>query len=175
MRAVPYDPDRPARGRRDPRTRSRPMRPRPLLEGDWEVRTAVYRLTVETRRVPSSEAVGEALGMGSAAVRAALCRLQEHHHLGLFPDDEVAIANPFSAVETAYPVDTARGRYWATCAWDALGIPAILGIDGWTETRCAGSGAPLSFGVRDGRLAGDDAVVHMVVPLREAWADIGFT
>ena len=100
----------------------------------------------------------------------------ERHHIGLFPDrDEVWIVNPFSSVPTDYPVATERGRYWAACAWDAIGVPAILGIDGWTESRCAESGEPLSFGVRGGELAGDDGVIHLVVPLRDAWHDIGFT
>jgi hypothetical protein len=72
-------------------------------------------------------------------------------------------------------VDTPRGRFWANCAWDALGVPAILGIDGWTDTRCAGSGEPLSFGVRGGERQGDDALIHLVVPPRDAWTDIGFT
>jgi hypothetical protein len=33
----------------------------------------------------------------------------------------------------------------------------------------------MEFGIRDGELAGDDGVIHMVVPIRDAWADIGFT
>ena len=57
----------------------------------------------------------------------------------------------------------------------ALGVPAILGTDGWTRTVCAHSREPLEFGVRDGRLRGDPAVIHLVTPLRDAWVDIGFT
>ena len=111
-----------------------------------------------------------------ADVQASLRALQANHHIGLFPDrDEAWIANPFSAVPTEYPVDTERGRYWAACAWDALGVPAMLGIDGWTDTRCAGCDTPLSFGVRNGVLEGDEGLIHLVVPLREAWNDIGFT
>ncbi len=85
------------------------------------------------------------------------------------------MANPFSATATVFPVDTARGRFWGNCVWDALGIPAILGVDGRTETRCAASGDPISFGVHDGQRVGDEARVHFVVPPRDAWDDIGFT
>ena len=66
-------------------------------------------------------------------------------------------------------------RCWANCAWDALGVPAILGTDGWTTAPCAESGDTLEFGVRGGALEGDDGVIHLVTPLRHAWDDIGFT
>jgi hypothetical protein len=120
--------------------------------------------------------LSRALDADDEAVAASLRRLQANHHLALFPNrDEVWMANPFSAVATEYPVRTERGRYWAACAWDAFGVPALLGIDGWTETRCPQSGEPLSFGVRGGALVGDAGVIHLVVPLRDAWEDIGFT
>ena len=97
-------------------------------------------------------------------------------HLTLFPDrHEVWMAHPFSATPTAFPVDTPRGRYWGNCAWDAFGIPAVLGIDGWTETRCAEGRDPIAFGIRGGHVEGDEALVHLLVPVREAWDDIGYT
>jgi len=33
----------------------------------------------------------------------------------------------------------------------------------------------MEFGVRDGQLAGDDGVIHLVTPPRDAWLDIVFT
>ena len=98
------------------------------------------------------------------------------HEIAPTPDGTaVWMANPFSAVETTYPVETPHMRCYANCAWDALGVPAILGTDGWTKTECAESGTPLEFGVRGGVLEGDDGVIHLVTPLRDAWVDIGFT
>jgi len=140
------------------------------------VRATVYEGFARDGRAPTAEALGRRLGMGPAAVVASLHRLQENHHLALFPDrDEVWIANPFSAVPTDYPVRTERGTYWSNCAWDALGIPALLGIDGWTDTRCAQTGEPLAFGVQGGVRVGDGGFVHLSVPLGRAWDDIGFT
>jgi hypothetical protein len=147
-----------------------------LTDFDWRVRGTVYSLLAQTTEAPSSATLAEALSCTVAEVQASLRALQSNHHIGLFPDrDEAWIVNPFSAVPTEYPVETERGRFWAACAWDALGVPAMLGMDGWTETRCAGSGTPLSFGVKDGVLRGDDGFIHLVVPLRDAWHDIGFT
>ncbi len=33
----------------------------------------------------------------------------------------------------------------------------------------------MEFGIRHGRLEGDDGVIHLVTPIRDAWDDIGFT
>ena len=150
--------------------------PPPLTDFDWTVRFTVYDHIARLTEAPTAHALSSHLGVEDSSVAESLRRLQANHHIGLFPDrDEVWIVNPFSSVSTDYPVTTERGRYWAACAWDAIGVPAILGIDGWTESRCAESGDPLSFGVRGGELAGDDGVIHLVVPLRDAWHDIGFT
>ena len=147
-----------------------------LNDFHWALRTEVFRHIAETTEAPSLEQLSAWSGRSQDEVLGALDALEANHHIALLPDRTgVWMANPFSATPTAYPVDTVRGRFWANCAWDAIGVPAILGIDGWTETRCAGSGTPLSFGVRGGERQGDDALIHLVVPPRDAWVDIGFT
>jgi len=149
------------------------LTPEPL---DWVVRAEVYRHFSLTGQGPANVELARAVGTSTGELEDSLRRLEDGHHLALFPDrHEVWMAHPFSAVPTDFPVDTANGRYWANCAWDALGIPAILGIDGWTEALCAATGEPVAFGVRNGRQAGGPGVIHMVVPPRNAWDDIGFT
>jgi hypothetical protein len=142
---------------------------------DWSVRTHVYRSFADTGRAPAIPQIAATLGTTEHRVRTALDRLFDAHELALRGDGAVWMANPFSAVPTAYPVRTPTMACWANCAWDALGVPAMLETDGWTTTACAESGVPLHFGVEDGRLRGDDAVIHLVTPLRDAWVDIGFT
>lgn len=148
----------------------------PLGDIHWALRTEVYRHLGETTEAPSLDWLATWSGRSRADILKALDALEANHFIALLPDRSgVWMANPFSAVPTVYPVDTARGRFWANCAWDALGVPAILGMDGWTETRCAGSGEPVSFGVRGGVREGDSGIIHLVVPPRHAWDDIGFT
>lgn len=142
---------------------------------DRNVRALVYRTFAQAGRAPAIAELAAHAGSTEHRVRASLRRLEEAHELALLPDGGVWMANPFSAVPTAYPVETPEMACWANCAWDALGVPALLETDGWIRTRCAESGEPLEFGVRDGRLAGDDGVIHLVTPIRDAWVDIGFT
>lgn len=154
---------------------SEPASP-PLTDFPWSLRTEIYRVMGATTRAPSLDDLAAWSGRSRTQVLEALDALENAHQIALLPDRSgVWMANPFSSVPTGFPVDTERGRYWANCAWDALGVPAILGIDGWTEARCAASGSPLSYGVKKSRRVGDDGVIHLVVPPRSAWDDIGFT
>jgi hypothetical protein len=77
--------------------------------------------------------------------------------------------------EEVYRFFASSGRYWANCAWDALGIPVVLGSDSRTPTRCAGTGGPVELGVEHGRLRFTGGFVHFAVPPRDFWVNIGFT
>lgn len=147
-----------------------------LTDFHWSLRAEIYQCLAATTVAPTPSELAAWSGRSEKEILATLDDLEANHQLALLPDRSgVWMAHPFSAIATAFPVDTERGRYFANCVWDALGIPAVLGIDGWTQTRCAASGESISFGVTDGARVGDDGVVHLLVPLRNAWDDIGFT
>ena len=147
-----------------------------LTERDWEVRTYIYRTFAEAGRAPALGAIAAASGRTEHQVQVSLQKLFEAHEIAPLPNGKgVWMANLFSGVPTDYVVTTPEMTCYANCAWDALGVPAILGTDGWTRAKCAESWAPLEVGIRDGVLDGDDGVIHLVTPLRRAWEDIGFT
>lgn len=140
------------------------------------VRNRTYARFVQLGRAPSAAEVGEATGLTDDDVTAAWRALHDAHALVLNPATaELRMANPFSAVPTAYRVD-AGGRWWyANCAWDALGICAALHADGEIETSCPDCGAPLALAVRDRRVEDADLLFHCLVPARHWWDDIVFT
>ena len=143
---------------------------------DWAIRTEIYRVFAERGSAPAVAELAAAVGTTEHQVRAALQRLYEAHEIAPRPDgDGVWMANPFSGVPTQHVVETAHMTCHANCAWDALGVPALLRVDGRIRTTCAGSGEALELAVRDGDLVGDDGIVHLLTPLRDAWVDIGFT
>ena len=143
---------------------------------DWAVRARIYTTFAATGRAPAVAEVAASVGSTEFQIQAALARLCDAHEVALLPNGRgVLMANPFSAVPTDYLVETPEMTYYANCAWDALGIPAILGTDGWTRTHCAQSGDVLEFGIKGGALQSSDGVVHLVTPVRDAWIDIGFT
>jgi len=85
------------------------------------------------------------------------------------------MAHPFSAVPTAYPVKSEGRTYWANCAWDALGIPAMLHKDSKTETYCADCKTPLTIVIENDEVTSSQGIIHFAVPPRHFWDNVGFT
>ena len=85
------------------------------------------------------------------------------------------MAPPFSAVPTAFRVETPRGAYWGNCIWDGLGIVGMLGGEGTVQTRCADCDEPMALRVEAGELVDGDGLAHFAVPAARWWDDIGFT
>jgi hypothetical protein len=145
-------------------------------EADRSLRNLTYGLFVEFGRAPSLEEVAVAAGADEATVRTGWRRLHDAHALVL--DDarvELRMANPFSAIPTAYRV-LVDDRWWdANCAWDAFGVCAALRADGRIETSCADCGDALRIDVED-QLPDDPTILfHCLVPASHWWDDIAFT
>jgi hypothetical protein len=146
-----------------------------VTERDAAVRVELYRRFVDSGRPPTHGEVGEALGLTDDEAADSFRRLADAHVVVLRPGTlELWMAAPFSAVETQYLVDTPRGSYYANCAWDGLGVLAMLDTDGAVSTTCQDCGQALELRV-DGSRIGGDGVVHFLVPAAHWWDDIGYT
>lgn len=143
---------------------------------DLELRNVTYRLFVDLGRAPTVEDLVVQMGLEATEVVAGWRRLHDGHALVLQDEvDEIRMANPFSAVPTAYRVFGA-GRWWfANCAWDAFGILAALQVDGRIETSCADCGDAISIEVLDQRPEPAELEFHCLVPARSWWDEIAFT
>ena len=145
-------------------------------ERDLKLRALTYSLFVELGRAPTAAEVGESAALPAGDVRSGWRRLHDEHALVLnSATAEIRMANPFSAVPSAYRV-RADGRWWyANCAWDAFGICAALHTDGRIETSCPDCGEPINVEVRE-RLPDDENLLfHCLVPASQWWDDIVYT
>ncbi len=143
---------------------------------DWAVRTFVYRTFADRGQAPAVAEIAAGVGATEHRIHESLETLHAAHEIAPLPDGAgVWMANPFSAVPTDFEVETPDMTCFAACAWDALGVAALLGTDAWIRTHCAETGEAMEFGIRDGELSGDGGVIHLVTPLGAAWDDIGFT
>lgn len=136
-----------------------------------------YGLFVELGRAPTAHEVAVSGNhLTEADVVGGWHRLHEQHALVLNPATaEIRMANPFSAVPTAYRV-RADDRWWyANCAWDAFGICAALHVDGRIETSCPDCGEALLVEVRDEQPDDESLLFHCLVPAARWWDDIVFT
>ena len=147
-----------------------------ISSDDQEVRLAIYEHLVETGTAPTTNDLAGHLGWPREELDSSLLRLASNHALVLSPDTkEIWMAHPFSAVPTPYPVKAKGLTYYANCAWDALGIPALLQVDSITETVCSDCKESLTIGVIGDQLIGSAYVIHFSVPARHFWDDVGFT
>jgi hypothetical protein len=136
-----------------------------------ELRNRTYAAFVELGRAPTAVELGDV-----QTVREGWRSLHEEHALVLNPaTDEIRMANPFSAVPTAYRV-LANDRWWyANCAWDAFGILGALDVDGRVESSCPDCGELYTIEVRDSAIDRSDLLFHCLVPAAHWWDDIVFT
>jgi hypothetical protein len=142
---------------------------------DEAVRVAVYDHFVHAGGAPDSAELAARLGLQEALLAESYRRLAEQRALVLDADGAIAMAIPFSATPTDVMVRGPRMSWWANCAFDSLGIPAMLGCDAVVETACPQSGTPIRVAVRDGVPDSVACVLHMAVPLAQWWDNIGDT
>jgi len=126
---------------------------------------------VELGRAPTPGELGD-----EQRVRAGWRQLHKVHAIVLNPaTEEIRMANPFSAVPTAYRVQ-AKGRWWyANCAWDAFGVLGAFDVDGQVESSCPDCGDPYVVRVSDGQVDPSDLLFHCLVRAAHWWDDIVFT
>ena len=147
-----------------------------MTPGEIELRNHTYRLFVELGRAPSPGEVSAAMTSTPSEVLYGWRVLHDEHALVLNQSgSEIRMVNPFSAVPTAYRVETGGRRWYANCAWDAFGICAALHSDGTIETSCPDCGDPLTVNVRDEQPDDTSLVFHCLVPAAQWWDDIVFT
>jgi hypothetical protein len=140
------------------------------------VKLAVYVHFAETGQRPSPEEVARRAGTSVEPVFEGYRALRAQRVLVLEADGAVIrMAPPFSGVPTEHVVEAGGVRYFANCAWDALGILAALHRPGTVHSRCAQSGEPLRLSVG---LEGPEPsgwLFHSLVPAAHWWDDIVFT
>jgi len=146
----------------------------PFTPVERAVRLFVYRHFVDTARAPDLGAIAAGIQENERTVLSALRKLVAAHALVMAPaSTNIWMAHPFSALPSAYPVQTRGRTYWANCAWDAAGMMALLG-GGETRTRCPDCARAITIEMRDDRLSGE-GVVHVAVPPRRFWDNVAYT
>ncbi len=145
-----------------------------LGQFDWDIRHYIYQCFVGAGLPPDAHHIAQRFGITVATARESLRRLHDAHALFLKPGtDEVLMASPLSAKETDYRVAVGDRAFYANCAWDSLGIPAMLHEDASISARRPLDGEVISIRVQDGELVYDEtACVHFAIPFRHWYDDL---
>lgn len=135
---------------------------------DRKVRARIYDLFVDEVRVVDAAVLAEMSGWNVPDVTESLDRLEHEHRIALTDGGAVHMAHPFSGVPSSY-VSRIGSRWWfANCGWDVLAILALLG-----DGEAHGPNG-LVWRVQDGQVH-PGGIVHLLVPARRFWDDVGFT
>ncbi len=146
-----------------------------LSEPVLRVRQAIYQTFVEGG-VPRSASLSAQLNLPLEDIKLAYQQLDEAHAIVLDQrTQEVWMALPFSAVPTPHRVTSGKRGWYATCAWDAFGIPALIKGEARIESACGDCDAPIEYRVDRGRLLDVHGVAHFAVPAARWWDNIGYT
>ena len=144
---------------------------------DTKVKVAIYEMTAETGRVPSSSEISGRIDIEENEVLTVFGRL--HAKRLLLPErgdsKRIRMAPPFSGVPTQHVVIVGETKYFANCAWDSFGIPAALHRPGRVYSRCEQSGEPLLLEIGLKGPPSCSWLFHCLVPAAKWWDDIVFT
>lgn len=150
-----------------------------LSDRDWQIRLAIYRFFVDHARPPAPAEIAASLGLDETEARATYQRLHDAHAFVLRPGTtDILMANPLSAVATSFVVVANGRRLYANCAWDSVGIPAMLDADAEIEgvyTNAEQRLDPARYAIVAGDLRGDDGLVHFPLPFRRWYDDLVHT
>lgn len=142
---------------------------------DVEVRLAVYSAFLDHGHAPTTMEMARELGASVVDVEQALRRLHDAHMLVLAPGStSIWMAMPFSSVPTDFVVSCGNRRWWANCAWDALAVPFVAGAAARVDTHCPDCGESIELSVSPDRVSDESLLLHMALPPKRWWDDIGF-
>jgi hypothetical protein len=142
---------------------------------DERIRHAIYKTFAEGG-IPLSAALSRQLQVPIEEVQSAMERLDAQHAIVLDPRTrETMMALPFSSAPTPFKVEGGGRSWFANCAWDAFGLPILVGVDAVITTTCQDCDGPIVYRVEEGTLVDARGVVHFAVPAANWWDNIGFT
>ena len=143
---------------------------------DTGVRLAIYDGFLKTGHAPSATGMADSLETSVDDVRAAMERLHTGKAIVLQPESrEVLMANPFCEVPSPYQVRSGDQTWFASCAWDSLGIMAMLETATSLHTSCPCCGESMSLEAAGRRLAPAPGIIHFALPALRWWHNIVFT
>ena len=139
------------------------------------VRHAIYKTFAEGG-IPKAATIAHQLRLQVKDVHTAMHDLHDAHAIVLDPkSNEPWMAPPFSALPTPFTVEGGGRSWFANCAWDAFGLPQLVGIDAMITTTCQDCDGRIVYRVEQGTVVDAHGVVHFAVPAAKWWDDIGFT
>ena len=142
----------------------------------WQVRHFVYNHFADTTHPPSVEETAQYFNTSAEEVGNYYQELNHRHAFFLDPGTlNIRMAWPFSAVPTNFKVHANGKAYHANCAWDMLGIPALLKCDAVMDAKFTESNELVQLEVKNGQVTNSELLIHFPVAFSRWYDDLVFT
>jgi hypothetical protein len=142
----------------------------------WQIRHFVYNHFADTTHPPSVDETAAHFNILTEEAGEYYKELHNRHVFFLDPGTlNVRMAWPFSAVPTIFKVHANGRTYFANCAWDMLGIPALLKCDAVLEAKFTESNEPIQLEIKDGKVTNSKLLIHFPVAFSHWYDDLVFT
>ena len=147
-----------------------------MLPGPEELRIHIYDVLLDRGSPPSLAELAREFHVPERDARDALAALKIGKTLQPHPrTGEIWMAGPFAAEPTDYKVSGKRTTWFANCAWDMFGVAMIAREWVSIETRCGDCGESIRLSADHETPSRDALLVHLVVPAKRWYDDLGFT
>ena len=142
----------------------------------WQVRHFVYNHFVDTTHPPSIDDTAAHFNISTEEAGAYYKELDNRHAFFLDPGTlNIRMAWPFSAIPTDFKVHANGKTYYANCAWDMLGVPALLQCDVVMDAKFTESNESVQLEVKDGQVTNSELLIHFPVAFSHWYDDLVFT
>jgi len=119
----------------------------------WQIRHFVYNHFADTTLPPSVDETAAYFNISTEEAGDYYRELHNHHAFFLKPDTlTIRMANPFSGIPTDFKVYVNGKTYYANCAWDMLGIPALLQCDAVMDAKFTESNESVQLEIKNGQI-----------------------
>jgi hypothetical protein len=142
----------------------------------WQIRHFVYNHFADTTIQPSVDITAAHFNISTEEASEYYRELNNRHALFLEPETlTIRMANPFSGIPTDFKVHANGKTYFANCAWDMLGVPALLKCDAVMDAKFTESNELVQLEVKDGKVTNSELLVHFPLPFSRWYDDLVFT
>lgn len=146
-----------------------------LTETDYRVRFEIFKTLADGVK-PTSAILAPKVRLPQPTVYESFERLKTAKVVVLDPNSrEIKAAMPFSVTQTPFRVLAGEHTFYGVSAWDALGIPIMMGGDAVVATTCGDCEGPIVHRIEQKHIADAHGMAHFAVPAAHWWDNIDYT
>ena len=140
------------------------------------LRQFIYRDIIANGLPPTSDRVASEFGVDRSTALRSIAEAKIGKTILAHPaTGEIWMAGPFASSPGRYRVSASGVDWWGNCAWDMLGVAAIVDQPVHFEASCCCCDEPFAMDCDPRQPLRSDWVVHFLLPAHRWYEDIGFT